>query len=450
MTAPWLEGLNSAQMEAVTHGDGPLLVIAGAGTGKTRTLASRVAHLIDGGVDPGRILLLTFTRRAAAEMVERATRLVRLGGPARVWGGTFHAVANRLLRVYGQALGLANDFTVMDQGDSADMLNLLRNELGLARNKKRFPQKATLIRIYSLTVNAGRKLREVIQRHFPWCLEDIDGIRKLLDAYVERKRQTNVLDYDDLLLHWRALTATADVGPLLDDSFDHILVDEYQDTNPIQADILVGMRRRNRNIMVVGDDAQSIYSFRAATVRNILDFPSRFEGARIVTLEENYRSTGPILEASNVLMAPAKERYTKNLHSRRQGGERPVLTSCLDEAEQCALVVRRVLAHLEQGIPLRRQAVLFRAGYHSNQLEIELTRRRIPFHKYGGLKFVEAAHVKDLLALLRILENPHDQMSWYRVLLLLPGIGPRSARRLMDALGAVSYTHLTLPTIYSV
>ncbi len=436
MSSPWLEGLNTAQLEAVTHGTGPLLVIAGAGTGKTRTLASRVAHLIDGGVDSGRILLLTFTRRAAAEMVERAARMVRLGGPARIWGGTFHAVANRLLRVYGQAVGLGNDFTVMDQGDAADMLNLLRGELGLAKNKKRFPQKATLIRIYSLTVNAGRKLRDVLERHFPWCLEDIEGIRRLFDAYVERKRQTNVLDYDDLLLHWRALTATEDVGRLLDDSFDHILVDEYQDTNPIQADILVGMRRRNRNIMVVGDDAQSIYSFRAATVRNILDFPSRFEGARIVTLEENYRSTTPILEASNAVMAPAKERYTKNLRSPRSGGRPPVLTSCLDEAEQSTLVVGRILEHLEQGIPLRRQAVLFRAGWHSNHLEIELTRRKIPFHKYGGLKFVEAAHVKDLLAMLRILENPHDQMSWYRVLLLLPGIGPRSARRLMETLGA--------------
>jgi DNA helicase-2/ATP-dependent DNA helicase PcrA len=437
VTAAWLEGLNPAQLEAVTYGDGPLLVIAGAGTGKTKTLACRVACLIDRGIDPGRILLLTFTRRAAAEMLDRATAMT---GPqtSRVWGGTFHAVANRLLRMYGRSVGLPADFTVMDQGDAADLMNLIRNEMGLGKGKKRFPRKETLVKIYSRTVNGREKLSEVIDEQFPWCDGDIDSIRRIYEIYADRKLQNHVLDYDDLLLYWRLLATESDVADWVGDQFDHVLVDEYQDTNSIQAGILVGMRRSNHNIMVVGDDAQSIYSFRAATIRNILDFREQFPGAHTVTLEQNYRSVEPILDASNAVMDQARERYTKNLWSDRKSEQRPQLITCMEEKEQCRVVTDRILKHHESGIPLQRQAVLFRAGYHSDQLEVELTRRNIPFHKYGGLKFVESAHIKDMVALLRILENPFDQLSWYRVLLLLDGIGPKSARQLMDRLGVLA------------
>ena len=333
MPVPWLDELNPAQREAVTHGEGPLLVVAGAGTGKTKTLACRVAFLIDRGVPPDRILLLTFTRLAAAEMLTRAGRLVggkQGGGAGKVWGGTFHAVANRLLRIYGRALGLPGDFTVMDQGDAADLMSLIRSELGLSKRKRRFPQKRTLVSIYSRMVNAQEKLSATIENHFPWCTDDVDSIREVFTLYTGRKREHNVLDYDDLLLMWNALAAAPGVGTTVADRFDHILVDEYQDTNPIQSELLRAMRKRRTNIMAVGDDAQSIYSFRAATVRNILDFPEHFPGTRVVALEQNYRSTRPILDASNAVMEQAHERYTKELWSERRCGRRPVLTTCLD------------------------------------------------------------------------------------------------------------------------
>ncbi len=435
MPASWLDDLNTAQREAATFGDGPLLVIAGAGTGKTKTLAARVANLIERGVAPDRILLLTFTRRAAAEMIARAGHLTGQTTAGRVWGGTFHSVANRLLRHYGRAIQLAPDFTVMDQGDAADLMNLIRNELGVARNDRRFPRKETLVAIYSRTVSAETKLKDVLKRHFPWCEDDFEDIRVIFQAYTQRKREQNVLDYDDLLLYWNALLNASGTGEVVAERFEHVLVDEYQDTNAVQARILQGLRRTNRNIMVVGDDAQSIYSFRAATVRNILDFPKQFPGAHVVTLEQNYRSTQPILAASNAVMADARQRYTKNLWSTRESEQRPILVTCVDEAEQSIAVARRIVSHLEEGIPLIRQAVLFRVGYHSDQLEVELARRNIPFHKYGGLKFIESAHIKDMLAFLRILENPYDEISWFRVLLLLDGIGPAGARRIVAALG---------------
>ncbi len=434
MSSPWLDQLNIAQREAATHGDGPLLVVAGAGTGKTKTLASRVAWLIEQGIEPGRILLLTFTRRAAAEMIRRAAHLTGADNVAQVWGGTFHAIANRLLRIYGTAVGIVPEFTVMDQSDAADMMNLLRNELGLSKRDRRFPKKSTLVSIYSRTASAGEKLANTLATCFPWCRDDGDAIREIFELYIQRKREQSVLDYDDLLLFWRALCTSA-VADKLAERFDHILVDEYQDTNFIQAEILLRMRRHCTNIMVVGDDAQSIYSFRAATIKNILDFPGTFAGTRVVTLEQNYRSIQPILDASNRVMSYATQRYTKELWSERQSEQKPILIHCIDEPQQCTAVCENILDHLEEGIPLMRQAVLFRTGHHRDQLEVELTRRNIPFHKYGGLKFIEAGHIKDMLALLRILENPHDEMSWFRVLLLLDGVGPRIARRLMDALG---------------
>lgn len=434
MDAPWLVGLNEAQRWAVDHGDGPLLIIAGAGTGKTKTLACRVANLISRGVPPQRILLLTFTRRAAEEMLRRAERMIGDDSGGRVWGGTFHAIANRLLRTYASAIGLTSDFTIMDESDSADLMNLIRSDLGMARTDRRFPRKATLQAIYSHTVNAQRPMRDVVEKHFPWCREDVEGMAQIFDGYVSRKKEQSLLDYDDLLLYWGALCETPRIGEKLADQFDHVLVDEYQDTNALQADILRGMRRKSQNLTVVGDDAQSIYSFRAATIRNILDFPSQYPGTTVVTLEQNYRSTQPILAAANAVMAPAKERFTKELWSNRKSQLRPMLVTCMDEAEQTEAVCRNILAHLEQGTPLMKQAVLFRTSHHSAMLEVELARRNIPFHKFGGLKFIEAAHIKDMLAFLRILENPYDELSWFRVLQLFEGVGSRTAQRLMETL----------------
>ncbi len=331
------EDLNPEQRAAATHGDGPLLIVAGAGTGKTTTLAGRVAWLIaERGVRPERILLLTFSRRAAREMLGRAQRTTGTDATGRVWGGTFHAVANRLLRLHGRALGLSPDFTVLDQADAADVMNLLREELGFAARERRFPRKETLAAAYSRVVNAGAKLDVVLERHYPWCTEETEGIRAIFTAYLERKRAQQVLDFDDLLLFWKALAASPQTGPQLAASFDHVLVDEYQDTNALQADILAAMRPPDgtRNLTVVGDDAQSIYGFRAATVRNILEFAERFPGAAIVRLERNYRSTQPILDLSNAVIAGSPQRHAKSLWTERVGGERPLLRACLDEPEQ--------------------------------------------------------------------------------------------------------------------
>lgn len=430
----WLDELNPQQRAAVTHGDGPLLVVAGAGSGKTRTLAYRVAYLIANGANPERILLLTFTRRAAEEMIRRAGSIAARGAAAtgKVWGGTFHAIANRLLRIYAAAAGLDPDFTVMDESDAQDLMSVLRHELGLSSRERRFPRKSTCLAIYSRCVNGGEELPEVLRRHFPWCAGWDKDLKQLFGLYVARKQDRNVLDYDDLLLYWDQLLADDAVAKDMGGRFDHVLVDEYQDTNPVQARILRGLRRFNANIMAVGDDAQSIYSFRAATVRNMLDFPKQFPGAQVVTLEQNYRSVTPILETTNRLIAQAKDRYTKDLWSAREGGRKPVLVACRDEAAQDRFVVETILKHYEEGIPLRKQAVLFRAAHHSDSLELELTRRNIPFHKYGGLRFLEAAHVKDLIALLRIAENPRDELAWFRVLQLVEGVGPATAREAIN------------------
>lgn len=426
------ERLNPAQREAVEHLGGPLLVVAGAGSGKTWTLACRVARLVERGVRPERILLLTFTRRAAREMLSRAERLTGAGRRlGRVWGGTFHAVANRLLRLHGRAVGLAPDFTVIDRADTADLMDLVRGELDLGSGERRFPRKDTLADLYSRTVNAGSRLADVLARDYPWCAEHVEDIGRVFDGYLARKRQQHLLDYDDLLVYWNAL-ARSPSAEVIAGLFDHMLVDEYQDTNPVQADVLAALKPDGWGLMVVGDDAQAIYSFRAATVRNILEFPERFPGTRIVRLEQNYRSTTPILEATNAVIALSPERHEKTLWSERPGSRRPVLLTCLDEADQADAVCRTVLEHRERGVLLREQAVLFRAGHHSDLLEVELARRNIPFVKYGGLAFVETAHVKDALALLRVLENPFDEVSWFRVLQLLDGVGPATARRLMS------------------
>ena len=426
--------LNDRQREAVALRGRPVLVVAGAGSGKTKTLACRVAHLVDEGVAPERILLLTFSRRAAQEMLRRAALATGRDGLGQVWGGTFHAIACRLLRRHGTAVGVPPSFTVIDGADGADMMNLVRAELRLDRSDKRFPRKDTLSAIYSRTVNARTKLSDVLDRWFPWCRDDFERIGDVFRHYVTRKQAQGVLDYDDLLLYWHALAASPDTGPRIAQMFDHILVDEYQDTNVLQAEIVRFMCRGSTEVMVVGDDAQAIYSFRSASVQNMLDFPARHPGTVVVKLERNYRSTQAILDASNAVIAESQRRFSKELWTNRPEGARPALVTCEDEGDQSDAVCRRVLDARERGVDLRSQAVLFRAGHHSSALEVELARRNIPFVKYGGLKFMESAHVKDVVSLLRILENPADEIGWFRVLQLLDGIGPAAARRIMSAL----------------
>ena len=444
-----LSGLNAAQAAAAAHGDGPLLVIAGAGTGKTRTLVHRVAHLIERGVDPRRILLLTFTRRAAGEMLRRVDHLLgdlrrAAGGKGALarcdvqtlWGGTFHSIATRMLRTYGKLIGLDPTFTIHDRGDAEDLLDVVRTELGLTKTDRRFPKKGTCLAIYSHCVNSQRPLEELLAESYPWCKDYANELKRLFQAYVDRKELESVLDYDDLLVFWHGMLADRAAGDKVRSRFDCVLVDEYQDTNRLQAEILKRLRPSGAGLTAVGDDAQSIYSFRAATVRNILDFPDVYPGTSVVALEQNYRSVQPILDATNRVIALTSERFVKNLWSDRKAGRQPALVTCHDEDEQAEFVVRNVLEHREQGIDLRRQAVLFRASHHSIVLEAELARRNIPFVKYGGLKFVETAHVKDLMAFLRLAENPKDMIAGSRILMLLPGVGPKKAQQLMQMLRA--------------
>lgn len=433
--------LNDAQLRAATHPDGPLLIIAGAGTGKTRTLVWRVAHLLERGIRPERILLLTFTRRSAQEMLARVERLV--GSVSRgVHGGTFHGTAHRLLRKFGRQAGLPADFTIMDQADSEDLMQLSRSALGFGDKKKRFPKKETLHHVYSRHVNTEIPIAAILNEEYPQFREYHEDFERIYADFTKRKSERNLVDYDDLLLFWAML---ADEGsPLaatIAGQYDHVLVDEYQDTNELQSRILRGMCRTHRNLTVVGDDAQSIYSFRGATIRNILDFPAQFPGTSIVPLEENYRSTQPILNATNTLISRAEERYTKNLYTKRAGGEKPWLVTAHDENAQTRFVVDRILELHEDGVPLSEMAVLFRAGYMSADLEIELTARKIPFEKWGGLKFLEAAHVKDVLAFLRVIENPRDEVSWYRLLLLMPGIGDVTARGAIESMAQLAWSH---------
>ncbi len=453
--------LNDAQHAAATHGDAPLLVIAGAGTGKTTTLAHRVAHHIATGTDPRRILLLTFTRRAAGEMSRRVDGILRRlaeesarrekesdGGAApvgrssvvpagsQVWSGTFHAIATRLLRLHGLGIDLDPSFTILDRGDSEDLMGVARARSGMARTDRRFPQKGTCLDIYSRCVNSGRPLSEVLGKSFPWCREHEDELKRLFADYVERKLDSAVLDYDDLLLYWLGMMEDPACGAEVRRRFDRVLVDEYQDTNSLQARIVGLLRPDGTGVTVVGDDAQSIYAFRAADVRNILDFPTLFPGVTTLPLEQNYRSTQPILDATNRIIAEAAERHEKELWTARESGDVPAIVTCHDEDEQSDFIVRRVLELRETGLLLKRQAVLFRATHHSLPLEMELQRRNIPYRKYGGLKFTETAHVKDLTSILRLAENPRDLSAGLRVLTLLPGVGPAIASRLMDELAA--------------
>ncbi len=448
---PYLEKLNDAQRAAVEHGvgeraqpGGPLLVIAGAGSGKTNTLAHRVAHLLVKGADPRRVLLLTFSRRAAQDMTRRATRIAAqaLGtradlAQALTWTGTFHSVGARLLREYAESIGLSPVFTINDREDCADLMNVVRHELGFSAKARRFPVKGTCLAIYSRVVNTGGSLAQVLEQAFPWCREWEHDLRALFAAYVAAKQAQNILDYDDLLLYWSRMASEPSIAADLGQRFDHVLVDEYQDTNRLQATILLAMKPDGRGLTVVGDDAQSIYSFRGATVRNILDFPVHFESnAARVTLERNYRSTAPILAASNAVIGLAAERFTKDLWTDKASEQRPRLVSVAGEIEQARYVVEAVLAAREAGMKLKAQAVLFRAAHHSAALEIELARRNVPFVKFGGLRFLDSIHVKDVLAVLRWAQNPRDRVAGFRVLQLMPGVGPATAGQVLDAVAA--------------
>jgi DNA helicase-2/ATP-dependent DNA helicase PcrA len=439
-----LAGLNEAQLAAAEHGDAPLLVIAGAGSGKTTTLAARVARLVQQGADPNRLMLLTFSRRAAVDMQHRVAAMLQaalgLSAQTRVelpWAGTFHAIGARLLREQAKRLGLAEDFSILDRGDAEDLMGLVREGEGLSAKEKRFPLKGTCLAVYSRAVNSQAPLDAVLREAFPWCLEFHAELRGLFRAYEAAKRQQQSLDYDDLLLWWAEMMAEPDIAAYLGQRFTHVLVDEYQDTNRLQAAILLALKPSGQGLTVVGDDAQAIYSFRAAEVRNILDFPAAFvPPAHTVTLARNYRATRPLLDAANAVIGLAAERFTKDLWTDQASGQRPQLVAVDDELTQARWVCEQILARREGGLKLKQQAVLFRASVHAAALELELARRNIPFVKYGGLKFLEAAHVKDVLSILRWASNPRNRLAGFRVAQLVAGMGPASARRLLDAMDA--------------
>ena len=446
MDTAYLDKLNDNQRAAVTHGVGEgvppaLLVIAGAGSGKTNTLAHRVAHLLVNGADPRRILLMTFSRRAATELTRRVERITGAAmgsgyaAEALTWAGTFHGIGARILRENAEGIGLTPDFTIHDREDSADLMNLCRHGLGLSQTETRFPAKGTCLSIYSRAVNAEEPLAEVLTRHFPWCNAWEAQLKQLFGNYVRAKQEQNVLDYDDLLLAWAQVMSDDAFAAHIGGQWDHVLIDEYQDTNRLQSRILMALKPDGRGLTVVGDDAQSIYAFRAATVRNILDFPQSFQpAADVVTLDRNYRSTKPILAAANAVIGQARERFTKDLWSDRESAEKPKLVTVANEADQARHVADRVLAAREEGLRLKEQAVLFRTSSHSGPLEVELTRRNVPFVKFGGLKFLDSAHVKDMLAMLRFAQNPRDRVAGFRVLQLIPGVGPVAAGRVLDAI----------------
>ena len=426
--------LNPGQLAAACAIHGPVLVIAGAGSGKTRTLVYRVARLIESGIPPDSILLLTFTRKASQEMLQRVSLLIGSRSD-RVTGGTFHSVANMLLRRYGKAIGLEPGFTILDRGDSEDVINLLRTQHGLNDKAKRFPRKNTLNEMFSKAANTLLPLEDVVLKEFPQFADELEELRRLQRAFEAYKRRRLLVDYDDLLVRLRELLETDEsVRRRVSDSYRSIMVDEYQDTNRLQAEIVRAMAFTHDNVMAVGDDSQSIYAFRGATFRNIMDFPKLFPGTQLFKLEENYRSTQPILTLANEVINLAAEKYPKTLFTRKMHGPSPVLIKAADENTQSRFVGQRVLELREEGVPLEEIAVLFRSSFHSFDLEIELARRNIPFVKRGGFKFIETAHVKDILAHLRVIENPRDAVSWNRLLMLIEGVGPKKSHALIETI----------------
>jgi DNA helicase II / ATP-dependent DNA helicase PcrA len=429
----WDDGLDEAQLAAATHGDAPLVILAGAGTGKTRTLVARVAQLVDRGTDPSRILLLTFTRRAADDMLARAAAICGEMSGRQLWGGTFHAVAHKLVSAHAETLGLPPALSVLDPADARDLMDLLRSDHRLSGAEHRLPRGDTLVDIYSRAVNTSKPAREVIASTFPWCDPHTESILELFRAYVTRKREHGLLDFDDLLLAWRSLLTDPTLGPTLAKRWDHVLVDEYQDVNQIQVDIVTLLRPDGKGLTVVGDDAQAIYGFRGTDSKHIVDLANTLPDARVVRLERNFRSRQRLLDLANAVR-PSSDGERLVLYSQRSGGPRAQLVRCHDAATEARLVVDSILEGAEQGQRLRDHAVLMRAAHHSDLLEVELTARGVPFVKFGGLKFLEAAHVKDFVAGLRLLDNRIDEVAWFRLLRLHEGIGPARARALLDSL----------------
>jgi len=436
--------LNASQLEAVMTTEGPLLVIAGAGSGKTRTLTYRVARLVEEGVSPSSILLLTFTRKAAEQMLQRATRLLD-HRCQNVAGGTFHSFGNLILRKYAAPLGIASNFAIFDRVDAEALISMLRKEISGATHHRSFPRKHTLANIFSRAVNKMIPIDDVVYDDYPHLTGELEAINGIFHSYKRYKRDHNFFDFDDLLVYLQQLLKNhPDIRDRIASSYRYVMVDEYQDTNKIQAEILYLLTGANKNIMVVGDDSQSIYAFRGANFRNIMQFPEMFPGTRIIALEENYRSVQPILNLTNIIIEQAREKYSKNLFTRRSGGSLPVLVEARDENDQSLFIVDKIQQLCRQGVALNQIAVLFRAGYHSFDLEIELNRRQLPFIKVGGFKFVESAHIKDVLAHLRVISSPYDRISWYRILLIIDKIGPATAQKIYDAVvsEASGYTGL--------
>jgi DNA helicase-2/ATP-dependent DNA helicase PcrA len=432
--------LNPAQYEAASAVEGPYLIIAGAGTGKTRTLVYRVSRLVEIGYDPKSIVLLTFTRKAASEMMNRAAILLD-NRCSKIQGGTFHSFANLTLRKYAQAAGLDSSFTILDQGDSEDVINLIRSQAGLISKEKRFPNKETLFKVYSLSVNTGRTVEDIVIENYPHFEELLNKILGIQRIYTEYKRKNNLLDYDDLLVYHRNfLLGLSPAAKSFLSTLNFIMVDEYQDTNKLQAEVVKGLTQLKNNVMVVGDDSQSIYAFRGANFKNIIEFPRLFPGTKIIKLEENYRSIQPILDFTNQIIKGAVEKYDKHLYTHKTGGNLPVIIAASTENLQSKFIVEKILDLREEGVPLGEIAVLFRSSFFSFDLEIELTKANIPFLKFGGMKFVETAHIKDVLAFLRIAANPKDVVSWYRVLLLHEGVGPKTAQKILDELATARLT----------
>lgn len=425
--------LNPSQLEAVRTINGPVLVIAGAGSGKTRTLIFRVAHLIEQGVQPDKILLLTFTRKSAQEMLDRASHLGDFGC-AQVVGGTFHGVASSILRRHGYHLGYTPQYTILDRSDSEGIINLLKSSLDLSGVGKRFPSKKVIINIFSQSVNKQQSLAAIIDSRYWHLAEYTEDLERIHHHYAKFKLEHNLMDYDDLLVNLAKVLALHGVGAEISSRFSHIMVDEYQDTNIIQAEIVKLLARSHNNVMVVGDDSQSIYSFRGADFKNIMQFPEIFPGAKLIRLEENYRSTQPILNMTNGIIENAKEKYTKKLFTNVEGGSIPICYAARNDADQARYIAQHIEKLIDQGSPIGEIAVLFRSGYHSYKLELELSSRQLPFEKRGGLKLTESAHIKDVLSYLRLVNNPQDHLSWNRVLLLLEKVGPKTAQNVLQFL----------------
>jgi ATP-dependent DNA helicase UvrD/PcrA len=426
--------LNEAQFKAVTTTEGPLLIVAGAGTGKTRTLVYRVARLVEIGAKPESILLLTFTRRAAASMLTRAAALAD-ARCQRVSGGTFHSLGHSVLRKFADEAGVAKNFTVLDQSDTEDLIDLLRRQIRLTK-AQHFPRKRTIGAMFSMMVNKVLSLKQVLNQHYPQFVDERRNLETLFKTFEEFKRSRHMLTYDDLLVRFReALENSATMREQISDQYRYIMVDEYQDTNKLQAQIVKLMTARHDNVAVVGDEFQSIYSFRGASHRNMLEFPKLFPSSKIIKLEENFRSTQPILDVANAIISDVKESYKKRLYSRIEGGQAPVVVSANDENEQSRFVSQRIAELREEGVPLSEIAVLFRSSSHSFDLEIELGRQGIPFRKFGGIRFAESAHIKDALSFLRVVVKPSDTLSWFRALKLIDHIGDATVYQILEHLG---------------